>query len=71
MRRGEFGRQSIVSVGLPGSIGIANMVSLAAPVGAVVRRRCGFVGVLATEVSGVTWDTRGVSLRGFVPVATL
>lgn len=56
---------------LPGSIGIANTVSLAARVGAVVRRRCGFVGVLATGVSGVTWDTRGVSLRGFVPVATL
>ena len=56
---------------LPGLIDDANRLSLAARVGAVVRRRCGFVGVLATGCLGVTWDTRGVSLRGFVPVATL
>jgi len=33
---------------LPGLIGVANRLSLAARVGAVVRRRCGFVGLLAT-----------------------
>lgn len=50
---------------LRGLVGVADAVSLAAWVGAIVRRWCSFVGALASCWPGAALDTHGVSLRGW------